>query len=125
MATSFTIPLVTLPVGSQVFGPAHPANGEISLTLTIDRTVAGGLNSLTAASLLTVTVEQSNDGGATWLSLGAWGTDGGLYPMNRAGDPSVVSAGTWPLFAGTSRQLRATVTVAGTSIAVAGSIATQ
>lgn len=128
MATTFTIPLVTLPVGSRLFGPAHPADGETSVTLSIDRTVAGGLNSLTAASVLAVQLQSSGDGGATWQDLGAWTTVGGDYSYtdkNGVFRPVDVSSGTWPLPAGVSRQLQATVTVSGTPIAVAGSIATQ
>ena len=119
MATTFTIPLVTLPVGSHQFGPANAANTETQISLTVDRTVTAGLNSLTTASILGVDVQQSDDGGTTWFDLGGWQTVGG--PAFRG---SGISAGTWTLQPGTSRQLRATVTVSGTSIAVAGTIVT-
>jgi hypothetical protein len=126
MASTFTIPLVTLPVGSQTFGPTTIPDPDTSVTLTIDRTVANGLNTRTGASVLMMVAEMSTDGGATWHAVDtgqpgtqtAWGTAGG--------GTGLVSAGTWPLFPGTSRRLRATVTVSGpASIAVAGSIATQ
>lgn len=125
MATTFTIPLVTLPAGSRQFGPAHPADAESSVTLTIDRTPAGGLNSLTGASGLAVDVQQSGDGGATWQDLGGWTAIGGLLPA-KGGGSYTVSDGTWNLIPGTSRQLRATVTVSGPSpIAVTGTIVTR
>lgn len=125
MSTTTTIPLVTLPAGSRTFGPANAADTETSITLTIDRTVAGGLNSLTTASLLSVDVQQSDDGGTTWLDLGNWGTDGGS-DIDGHGNVFTVSSGTWDLRPGTSRKVRGTVTVSGpSSIAVAGSIVTS
>lgn len=122
MATTFTIPLVTLPVGSQQFGPAHPVDAETQVIMTIDRTVAGGLNSLTTASTVNVDVQQSNDGGSSWRDLGGWGTVGGPGSIKNPNS----SFGGWWLLPGTSRQLRATVTVSGpSSIAVAGTITSQ
>lgn len=138
MASTFPIPLTTLPVGSRVFGPATIPDADTAVTLTVDRTVTGGLNSLTTASHLAVLAEMSTDGGVTWHATDtgspgtatAWTAEGG--PLTRidkvTGLPVTVtaSAGTWPLFPGTSRRLRATITVSGpSSIAVAGSIATQ
>jgi hypothetical protein len=124
VATTLTIPLLTLPVGSRTFGPHTAADAETKITLSIDRTVTGGLNSLTAASAIEVDVQQSADGGATWQDLGAWTSVGGIY-IDRHGITGAVSLGIWPLFPGTSRKLQATVTVAGTPIAVAGSLVTQ
>lgn len=124
MATTFNIPLVTLPVGSRQFGPATPADSEVSITLTVDRTVSGGLNSLTSGSVLGADVQESLDGGVTWQDLGAWTAPGGTI-TNRHGVVYAASSGTWNLIPGTSRQLRATVTVSGpSSIAVAGTIVT-
>lgn len=123
MATTFNIPQVTLPVGQRTFGPSTAADAEASITLTIDRTVAGGLNSLTTASILGADVQQSNDGGTTWIDLGGWTAEGGTI-VNAHGVTSTISAGTWQLRPGTGRQLRATVTVTATSIAVAGTIVT-
>jgi hypothetical protein len=121
MPSTLTIPLVTLPVGVRDFGPANAADSETSILLTIDRTVAGGLGSLTSASTVAVDVMQSNDSGLTWvLSVG------GTFP----GGPPVT--GSWAtgtlrvdLAPGTSRRLKATVTVAGpSSVAVAGTLVT-
>lgn len=124
MATTFTIPLTTLPVGSQTFGPENAKNSEAQIVLTIDRTVAGGLNSLTTSSVLGADVQQSNDGGATWIDLGAWQAPGGTITIK--GTQVNASTGTWNLRPGTSRELRAMITVSGpSSIAVAGTIVTQ
>lgn len=124
MASTFTIPLTTLPVGTRTLGPATVADADTSVTFTIDRTVTGGLNSLTAASTLAAETDISLDGGVTWQELGAWTTIGGT--ILQKGVPCTVTGGTIkPLPAGTSRQARATVTVGGTSITVAGSLVTQ
>lgn len=131
MATTFPIPLTTLPAGARTFGPASIADTDSSVTFSIDRTVAGGLNSLTDASVLALQAEMSTDGGVTWHAVDNtagtdthWSTTGGVF-TNRNGTVTT-SSGTWPLAPGTSRRLRATVTVSGpSSIAVAGSIATQ
>jgi len=124
MASTFTIPLTTLPVGARTVGPSHPANAEVSVTLTIDRTVTGGLNSLTSASGVGVDLQESLDGGVTWQDLGAWTAEGGPI-TNRHGVVYPATSGTWQLIPGTSRQLQATITVSGPSpVAVAGSIVT-
>ena len=124
MATTFTIPLTTLSVGSQTFGPSAAGDSESVITITIDRTVPGGLNSLTSASILAVDVQESLDGGTTWQDLGGWTTPGGVITIK--GVQASASSGTWRLIPGTARQVRATVTVSGpSSIVVSGSIVTQ
>lgn len=124
MATTFTIPLTTLPLGTQQFGPSHPADSESAILLTIDRTVAGGLNA-TPAAVIAFTVEQSNDGGGTW-QLRVGGTmPGGLIPAGRGGGNLAASTLSVDLAPGTSRQLRASVTVTGSAVAVAGTLATS
>lgn len=125
MATTFTIPLTTVPVGSQTFGPAGVADSEGTIVVTIDRTVSGGLNSLTAASTFNGDLQQSNDGGTTWFDRGTWGTSGGTI-LDKTGVAFSQQSGHWNLAPGTSRQLRVTVTVGGpSSIAIAGSIVTS
>lgn len=121
MATTFTIPLVTLPVGVRDFGPANAADTEVSILLTVDRTVAGGLGSLTAASTVAVDVFQSNDGGATW-QLRVGGTFPGGPPVTGSWATGTLGVQLGP---GTSRKLKATVTVAGPSpVAIAGTLVT-
>lgn len=137
MASTFPIPLTTLPVGSRTFGPATVPDADSRVALTVDRTVTGGLNSLDSSSVLTMLAEMSTDGGSTWhaVDIGvagtqtAWTAVGGttVYtdPHNGQQVTITASSGSWPLFPGTSRRIRATVTVTGpSSIAVAGSIAT-
>lgn len=122
MASTLTIPLVTLQIGSLDFGPSAAADSENSLVLTIDRTVTGGLNSLTAATTINISVWQSNDSGVTWSEVGAFGTTGGTFTDHHTGLARTTSTMTTNLQPGTSRQLKATVVVGGTAVAVAGTL---
>ena len=121
--SSLNIPLVTLPVGVRTFGPGSIPDADVSITLAIDRTVASGLNSLTSASTLAVTVDQSNDGGTTWQNLSGASWTGGPQTDKHL-NPRTQEVLLTELNPGTSRKVRATVTVGGTSIAVSGSLAT-
>jgi hypothetical protein len=121
MASTFTIPLLTLPVGVRDFGPTNVADAETSVLLTIDRTVTGGLGSLTSGSAVAVDVMQSNDGGATWV-LNVGGTFPGGPPITGSWATGTLSVSLAP---GTGRKLKATVTVSGpSSVAVAGTLVT-
>ena len=123
MAGTISIPLVTLPAGSRDFGPAPVPDGDSLITITIDRTVTNGLNSKTAATLVTLTSYQSGDSGATWNELSSATAPGGIFVKNGVtAAASVIGVGLWP---GTSRQVKANLTVAGSSVAVAGTVATQ
>jgi hypothetical protein len=46
--------------------------------LTINRTISGGLNTLTQADTLGLAFDYSHDGGANWLGLGGSTLQGGL-----------------------------------------------
>jgi hypothetical protein len=125
MAT-FTIPQTTLPVGTTSLGPFTIADSDAVISTVIDRTVPGGLNSLTSATLYSLTAQQSNDGGATWHDLaGDSGVPGGLIPAKGGG--SKTQDTTWTqLNPGTSRQVRAQVIISGpSSITFAGSVTTS
>ena len=117
MASTFIIPLTTLPVGTRNLGPAAAGDAERSILLTIDRTVAGGQNSLTPASEVQADVMQSGDSGVTWrLQVG------GTMPGGVLGNSSTLRV---DLFPGMARLLRVTLTVSGPSpVAVAGSLVT-
>jgi len=121
--TTLTIPQVTLPVGARDFGPVNIPDAEVAIVMTIDRTVAGGLNSLTGATAVQVDVMQSSDGGATWALRAGASLPGGII-MSRgvANTTSVVEVDLTP---GTGRKLKATVTVSGpSSVTVAGTLVT-
>lgn len=133
---NFTIPLTTFQPGSTPVGPASVADADSRVTLTVDRTVAGGLNALTAASELHMEAQLSTDGGATWHAVDtdqpgtatAWGSPGGPITWTDKSGTShayTASSGTWPIFPGTGRRIQAVVTVTGPApIAISGSIVT-
>ena len=125
MAGTVNIPLSTLAVGTHVFGPAAVADADKQALLTIDRTVTGGLNSLTPATGIQIIVDQSNDGGATWTQICSAPVTGGFTTSaNHPVPPGTSSVGA-TFQPGTSRQARAQVTVTGTSVAVQGTLVTS
>lgn len=117
---TFNIPLTTLPVGSHDFGPTTAADADKYILVTIDRTVAGGLNA-TAAATIEITAFQSNDGGVSFFEIGGTECLGGA----KAGRFGNIDNITLTLQPGISRQVKANVTVIGSSVAVAGTIVTQ
>lgn len=120
---SFPIPLTTLPPGQRVFGPAALADADTSARLVIDRTPAGGLNA-TPAAQVTIAVEQSSDGGGTWKLIASGTVSGGVITGRGGAVITSSTVGTtWD--PGTGRQARAAITVAGASVAVAGTLTTQ
>lgn len=121
MATTVPIPTTTLQTGPTTVGPVTVTT-TVSAALSIDRTVAGGLNSLTNASTLAVEVDGSNDGGNTWTLIVGSVFSGGLIPLKGGGDLATneMDASTSP---DQFTQVRLVATVSGpSSITVGGSI---
>lgn len=114
---------VTLSLGARSFGPAAVADADTSVVLSVDRTVALGLTA-TPAAHISLAIEQSDDGGATWVLIAAAGIDGGAE-TDQHGNPRTVSRVFTTWGPGTSRQARATITVTGAAVAVAGSLVTS
>jgi hypothetical protein len=125
MAGTLPIPLTTLPTGVRVFGPAVVADADVRTVLVIDRTPAGGLNALTAATTLEILVEQSNDGGTTWFLLTDAVITGGLVGAPKGGG-NATEATVWVSFEpGTGRRTRATLTTVNGPLVVQGSLTTS
>jgi hypothetical protein len=127
MAGTFTIPLTTVTVGSHDFGPALAADGDSLILLNIDRTVVNhgvqGLNGQPATTTVSLATFQSGDGGVTWQGLAENVVTGGIFTKGGT-QINTDQIGT-ELNPGTGRQVRATVVVAGASVAVAGSLTTS
>lgn len=121
MPGTVNIPLTTLTAGTHTFGPAAVADADHTVTLNIDRTVTGGLNSLTSATTVHIKAQESDDGGTTWYDLADAGLEGGSY-LDHNGVPYATSFVQVTFATATGRQARASIVVAGTSVAVAGSI---
>jgi len=120
--TTITIPQTTLAIGAHSFGPAAVPNGAAFVTIAIDRTVTGGLNSLTTSTTLTLDVFESLDGGATFILAGEALCVGGSFtehgvPLN-ANDLGVM------IYPGATHA-KASITIAGTSVTVAGTLTIQ
>jgi hypothetical protein len=64
--------------GQQTFNFTNTAQAWNNATLVIDRTINGGLNSLTTADTLTLSVDRSTDGGTTWRPVAAITCIGGV-----------------------------------------------
>jgi len=125
VAGTFTIPLTTLPDGVRTFGPVNVADADTEAVLTVDRTPAGGLNSLTAATSIALQVEQSNDGGTSWfLAVGGMIIGGQFFNTGPRGDGSLITQGSVsvPAYPGTGRQARVRMTVTGGSFAIAATL---
>jgi hypothetical protein len=123
--TTINVPSTTISVGSRSFtGPVDDASNHIAIT--IDRTPAGGLNSLTSASQLSIGVTASYDGGVTFGNVGFGGPWPGGTELDKHGVQRTFDFMSTTLEPGTGRIARLTITVAGpSSIVAGGSIATS
>lgn len=77
MALSQNIPNTRL-TGQQTFTFSNTAQQWTDALVTIDRTITGGLNSLTGADRLTIAIDYSPDGGTTWRAVAGSTLVGGL-----------------------------------------------
>ena len=121
--TALTIPSVNLPVGSRSFGPVAVATAESMINLTVDRTPSNGLNARPATTTIDVQFQMSFDG-VVWNDLAFASFIGGIYsnPLDGQRNTDIFACSIWnPGTAG--RTARATVTVAGTTVRVAGTLA--
>lgn len=120
MATTITIPTIALQVGATTFGPRNMAK-EHTVVLTIDRTVASGLNSLDATTLLEVDVNTSADG-TTWANEASFTTVGGTI-NDKHGIPVGANVLTIEGLGGQGNHVEVVATVGGGSpVTVAGTI---
>lgn len=122
--TTFNVQPTNLPVGVTAF-PASTAHATLSgATITIDRSINNGLNSLPATTTLLLDTQFSFDNGATWKSYTTTLLQGGFVPDDH-GNPVLVHVETeqWnpPIAKGT--QVRMVCTVVGQPIRISGSVA--
>ena len=126
---TLTIPLTTLPTGDTVFGPVTVASTITQAQATIDRTVAGGMNSNTSATTITYRHEFSTDGGTTFPYVGRAGPfPGGTILDPDTGQPVTADGfgvSLPPQAGATQRQARLRTTVVGGPVAVSGTLITS
>ncbi len=127
MPAPITLPIgtTTLPVGTRVVGPSTIGAGFSEISLTLDRTVAGGFNA-TPTTVLSLEIDKSTDSGATWQELVAASIPGGVFFTKDADtglfDVPVNVADVNVSLPGTAMQLRAQIVVTGAAVTVAGSL---
>lgn len=108
---------VNLPVGVHELGPAPLPDGLSSFNFTLDRcTTANPTVWPNASTKIHADFLISIDGGKSWLACGSFNAVGGIS-MKEKGVEDTVSRG-WvsPIPPGTSRQIKATVIIAGGSL---------
>lgn len=112
------IPAKTYNVGSVQIPPTAVPAGSSSMTIVLDVT-----QWTNPASVLSVAMEMSTDGGVTWVGGGAFTTHpnaNGQFP-GKSGAPlsTIMSFWSWP---SSVTHLRGTVTITGTPIQTSGTI---
>ena len=79
MAQTLIIPVTTFdPEVMHGYGPYTLKQQDNVANITIDRTIAGGLNSLTPEVTGEIVLDFSTDNGQTWTLLASSGFEGGL-----------------------------------------------
>lgn len=127
MPSQLAIPRTTIKPNNPLTSPnLSIPDGDSIINLSIDRTIANGLNASPTTAVLQLDVDQSNDGGATWTWIGGDQMTGGIYVSPKTGqeeDTDYIEVG---LNAGTSRLARGRlfVTGGGGSVAIAGTLTT-
>lgn len=122
MMASLTVPLITLPVGQHVFGPITVGGTFNNVTVSVDRTVANGLDTAPSTTTFSFLMEHSPDGGVTWHPTIAGGPFAGGTELadGHVNHTDTVTADWTPPWTG--NRVRVTTTVTGGSVAIAGSI---
>jgi len=120
VTTTVSFPLANYPNGSRTSGSVSVADTDTSVEFSVQRCTSVD-NTIwpNASTTLSVTVDQSNDGGATWQNVfGFTGIGGIIVDKHGAEVPrSFVSTSLNP---GTSRLLRASATIAGGPLRTSG-----
>jgi hypothetical protein len=123
--TTITVPPTTLDVGTHAFtGDIDDTDNQVDVT--VDRTPAGGLNSLTADSTVFIMIGQSDDGGVTYYDSAGGGPWPGGDELGKNGLPRTTDIIGTTFEPGTGRKARLTVTIAGpSSVVVGGTVITS
>jgi hypothetical protein len=126
MPASMTVPTFTCPVGSTDSASFLIDDADTMLHFSLSRLVAGGLESLTTATWITVIISQSDDDGASWDPRGG-GTWPGGHQVDRNGVTlSTFGSNTYLVPGATGRRLKATATVTGPDpVVISGNVTTD
>jgi hypothetical protein len=102
-----------------VGGLSNTAQGWNDALVTIDRTVTGGLNSLTSADSLSISIDYSPDGGTTWRAVAGSTLVGGVMVTKGTLTTERLAIGLSGLPAGIGVRLN---TDASTPVRIAGTV---
>lgn len=127
MASTIVLPQGTYPIGTRTLGPANVPQGVSSVELQLD-----GTQMTDPALHLTVGLDLSLDGGATWASTNpgvatdpfpvAMETQGGSKTRTGAPVPIYNLGTNIPSPSSSTRQIKATVTITGTPLTTKGTL---
>ena len=121
MTVTQTIPNTRL-TGSQTFNFTNTAQPWTDATVSIDRTISGGLNAAASTLTLNISIDYSPDGGTTWLNIGGSTLQGGTIitkGVTLTTDTLDVGIGV-PFPVGTG--FRVNTTVNGAAVRIAGTV---
>jgi hypothetical protein len=126
MPATVNIPSNIYNVGSQVYGPVTLDPTDSQIQVTLDRTVTQGMNSKTTSTTVQALFEvQMPDNPGAWLLQGLCTFQGGIRTDPDTGQPldhDGFGCSLWNQGV-TGRSLRLTLTVAGTSVRLGGTLA--
>lgn len=133
MPLSITIPNVVYPTGTTTYGPANLVPGDYFLGVTLDRNVASGLNSKTSATTVTTVFEIMCDADPNlspdvtpgqWYECGRTSFEGGIRINSETNQQLNIDNYETSLWQQDlpGRHVRLTLTVAGTSVRLSGSL---
>lgn len=119
MARVLSVPVRNYQLGSRSFGPVTLPDGVSSITVSVTRCTSATPTIFSdPASKISIEIEASFDGGATWVSGGEFEALGGVH-MRHDGSEGAASSATWTWPPGSGRRLRGSVTVSGSTIRTA------
>lgn len=117
---TITIPLTTVHQATPLVASATIPVGVTWARIDVDRTVGThSLNSLLAGLALTLMVEISTDGGASWTP-DAVTIDGGVIPQGNSNN--IIVEGIAGLASSATRQVRGTLTAAQAQVSISGTL---
>jgi hypothetical protein len=126
MPQTLQIPLTTFDDGVvHEYGPYTLKQQDNVANITIDRTITGGLNSVTSDVTGMIEIDFSVDNGQTWTLLAGSGFEGGLVTwIDRFGVQHTINAVTITVGTDLVRgaQLRGTAVVHGASVNMTGTV---
>jgi hypothetical protein len=123
MPATIPVPNGVYQLGSQVYGPATLAASDSQVLVQLDRTVAQGMNAKPVTTTVRALFEMQFPGDPAWYLQGDCSFQGGIRSDPETGQLNTDVFGCSLSRNGvTGRALRLTVTVAGSSVRLGGTL---